>query len=229
MNKDSIVKPDRKGILVLGAGGVGCPALRRLAEAGISPIGIADPDRVERSNLPRQTLYSEKDIDRPKIEAAAESLRSMPGGTVIEVRTHACAVRGDEEFLEGYGVIVEAVDGQEQKMQIHDRIVRRRILLVHVGALGWEVQILSITGRGCLRCFFGMEAASEAPDCRRAGVVGPVAGLAGVAAAAEALRMLRGAEPHFSRRLWSFDARRMRARTIEFAARADCPVCGVAL
>jgi molybdopterin/thiamine biosynthesis adenylyltransferase len=213
-------------IFVVGAGGLGCPALRHLASSGVARLGLAEFDRVEVSNLPRQTLYRETDIGRAKVDVAAEALARLPGSASVTVETYAAVIRGDEEFLSEYDVVIDAIDRADQKLALHDRVVARGIRFVHAAATGWEGQGLSVTGSGCLRCLFGDSSDPDAPDCRRAGIVGPVVGLVGLLAADEALRLIEGRTGRWERSFWSVDARTGRCRRVPIEPRADCSVCG---
>ncbi len=163
------MNPDARGVLVIGAGGLGCPAIRRLAAAGVSRLGVAEFDTVEESNLPRQTLYRESDVGRPKLEVVRERLDVLPGRGAFLLELHDVIVRGDEDWLDTYAVIIDAVDTAEQKFALHDAIVRRNIPFVHAGASGWDAQLFTIRGPGCLRCLFGesKSGGEEAPGYRQ--------------------------------------------------------------
>lgn len=205
-------------VLVIGAGGLGCAALRHLAASGVDRIGIADCDRVEISNLPRQLLYSHADLGKQKTSAAAEALRRMPGSPSWTIATYDQIVRGDENFLAEYDVVIDCIDQADAKLALHDAVVARGIRFVHAGASGWEGQCLSVEGPGCLRCLFGSAGEIEL-DCRRQGVIGPVVGLLGLIAAEEALN------PRLVRRLFSLDALAGRSRHIAFDPEESCSIC----
>lgn len=212
------------GVLVIGAGGLGCPAIARLAAVGVGRLGVAEFDAVEESNLPRQLLYHLDDVGRPKLDVVRERLDALPGRSAFELVLHAGIARGDEPWMADYAVVIDAVDTADQKFALHDALVRRGIPLVHAGASGWEAQVLTVVGPGCLRCLFGA-GSGEAPDCRRAGVLGPVVGLAGILAAEEAVRVLGGGTPRYHRNLWSADASAGRVREVPVSPDPDCPVC----
>lgn len=211
-------------ILVIGAGGLGCAALRHLAASGVHRIGIADFDTVEVSNLPRQLLYAPSDVGRLKAEVAKERLKGLPGGAAIAIETYPVVVRGDEDFIADYRVVIDAVDRADVKLALHDSIVARRIPFIHAAASGWEGQGLTIDGGGCLRCLFGISAENDPPDCRRTGIIGPVVGLVGHLAADEALRILSGASPRWRRALWKLNALESRSKLIPFLPDPNCPI-----
>lgn len=218
---------NNQGVIVIGAGGLGCASLVRLASAGVSRIGIADFDRVETSNLPRQVLYSEEDLGRSKALAAADKLRRLPGGGALELTTYQLILKGDEDFLAEYSVVIDAVDRVDVKLRLHDSVVARRIPLVHAASSGWEGQLLTVAGGGCLRCLFGLDSAGayDPPDCSRAGAVGPVVGLVGTIAAEEAIRIVTGDPPKWSNALWRIDARTGVERSVTITKDPRCDVC----
>jgi len=211
-------------VLVIGAGGLGCAALRHLAASGVGRIGIADYDTVESSNLPRQLLYSSDDLGRLKVDAAKERLNCLPGGAAIDIVTYETIVRGDEDFIADYGVVIDAVDRADVKLALHDSLVARRIPFVHAAASGWEGQGLTIDGAGCLRCVFGASTVGDPPDCQRAGIIGPVVGLVGHLAADDALRIVSGNIPRWRRALWKLNALESRSKLIPFLPDPNCPI-----
>lgn len=222
-------------VLVAGAGGLGTSALKHLVSSGVSRVGICDFDRVELSNLPRQLLYRETDIGRLKTEVAREVLERLPGTASVDLRTHEGVIRGDEEFIAEYEVVIDALDRADAKLVFHDHLRARGLRLVHAAATGWVGQGLTITGPGCLRCLFGdsrvgdARVGIDAPDCRRAGIVGPVVGLLGLLAADEAVRLLDGRRGRWQNAFWTFDGLAGRTQMVKNSPRADCPICGAFL
>ena len=210
---------------MIGLGGLGCPALLHLAAAGIRRIGIADYDKVEISNLPRQILYSEDDLETTKVEAARKRLMKLPSAHSLTVETFNQVVRGDEDWLESFQVIIDAADRADVKMQLHDSIVGRKIPYVHAGASGWEAQGLTIENSACLRCLFGQQDDIEVPDCSRAGVVGPVVGLVGRLAGEEAVRIFYGEEPAWRNNFFTMDAKTGRTRSVTIKQDSTCTIC----
>lgn len=212
--------------MVIGAGGVGCAALKYLAAQGIDRLGLADHDRVEASNLPRQLLYGEADIGRPKAVVAAGRLAERAGSVRIEA--HETFITGDEEWLGGYDVVLDAADRAATKLALHDALVRRGVPYVYAAASGWCAQVLAIRlGSGCLRCLFGAGAA-ETSDGGEAGILGPVAGLSGTLAARQALQLARTGRADGCGRFQAIDAFAGRMRVARFPSDPDCPVCGAA-
>jgi len=217
------------GVLVLGAGGLGCPAALALAAGGVRRIGVVDDDRVDASNLHRQVLFAGADVGEPKVAVFARALaRRFPE---VEVAPHA--VRFDATnaaaLIAGYDVIVDGTDNFAAKFLANDAAVLAGKPLVHGAAVGLSGQLLTVPahGRPCYRCLFEEPPpAGVGPSCAEAGVLGPVPGVIGALQGAEAARIARGETPAFVGRLVQYDSRSMSVRTVRFNPNPLCAVCG---
>ncbi|HWE23866.1 MAG TPA: HesA/MoeB/ThiF family protein [Myxococcales bacterium] len=218
--------------LILGVGGLGCPAALALAEElpGVRLV-LVDPDRVERSNLARQILFTENDVGDTKAIVAARRLAALVPDVRAEPRVAAFRSGTAAELLAGCDVVLDGTDDFETRFLVNDAACAARIPLVHGAVLGWRGQILTVSPRRgpCLRCLFeGPPPAGAVPTCAEAGVLAPLCGVVGAAMAAEAARLLRGERPHWSGRLKQWDALHDKEREIRVPQRADCPACGLA-
>jgi molybdopterin/thiamine biosynthesis adenylyltransferase len=218
--------PARARVLVVGMGGLGCPASLALAQAGVGQLVLVDPDRVELSNLHRQPWHRDADVGRLKVDSAAAKLRAaFPS---LHVETHALRV-GPENvraLLAGADVVVDGTDGVDAKFLLNDAAVRARVPLVHGGVVRHEGLVLAaMPGGPCLRCLFEEVPGEDVlPTCARAGVLGAAAGWVGGLQAAAAEAVLRGES--LKGAYWRVDARSGRARRLSFRTRPDCPACG---
>lgn len=218
------------GVLLIGAGGLGCGTALALAAAGISPLTVVDDDHVEESNLHRQVLLSAKDAGRPKVLALAETL----GERFPSVKVRPIAQRFDAanavRLLEDCDVVVDGSDNLATKFLTNDACVLAGKPLVHAAAVGTGGQLLTVPrgGRPCYRCLFEELPAPEAdaPSCSEVGVLGPVPGVLGALQACEAARILRGESPAFAGRLIRYDSPLMTMGAIRFRANPSCRVCG---
>jgi len=221
----------RGSALIVGAGGLGCPAAFALAAAGVTRIGIADDDRVDASNLHRQILHGAADVGELKVVSLARALtRRFPA---VNVTTHA--VRFDSAsaaaLVTAYDVIVDGSDNFATKFLANDAAVLARKPLVHGAAVGTGGQLLTVPAGGhpCYRCLFEeLPPAGVGPSCAEAGVLGPVPGVIGALQGAEAARLCAGESPAFIGRLIQYDSAGMNARTIPFNPNPLCGVCGPA-
>jgi adenylyltransferase/sulfurtransferase len=212
-------------VVVIGAGGLGCPILSYLAAAGVGSITVVDGDRVELSNLQRQTLYTEADVDRPKAEAAAERLRAV--NSEIDIRPHP-EMFGPEtphSLLSGADLIIEGTDRIAARHVINRAALEADVPLLSSAASRFSGYMSRFGRPGpCYACFVP-EGAAEDGTCDRDGVLGPVVGLVGSLAASEAIRFLVGdAGPSGLLTIAELRPPSMRQVTIE--RDPACPVCG---
>ena len=141
-------------ILIVGVGGLGCPASLALAEAGVETLGLMDPDKVELSNLHRQILYSEKDLGRPKVEAAGEYLKTHYPQTKTILIPQTFGAENAEKYLNEYDLVIDGLDRLEKKFFLNDWCVKFKKPFVHAGVVKFEGQVLPVLSgqTACLRC-----------------------------------------------------------------------------
>jgi len=216
-------------VLVVGAGGLGSPALLYLAAAGVGRLGVADFDVVEHSNLQRQVLHSTADIGRRKTTSAAEKLRAL--NPHIEVVEHDERLNTATTFdvIDGYDVIVNGVDNFPSRFLLNDACVMRRKVFVDGGVL--QFVGVAMTTRGgetaCYRCLFpAFIDPGDAPCATEEGVFGPGPGLIGVIQAMETIKVIAGIGQPLYNRLLTFDALSMTFDELPVRRDPSCPVCG---
>lgn len=188
-------------VLVVGAGGLGCPALQYLAAAGIGCIGIIDPDTVSLSNLHRQILYSVNDLERPKVAAAAARLRGFY--PELKVVTYQRPLRATEalELFPQYDIILDGTDNFSSRYLISDGCQLLGKRLISGAVSGFEGQLFVFDSHRIYAgnrplsyrdVFVRPPAAGTVPDCKEAGVLGVLTGVIGTMMASEAIRLLTG-------------------------------------
>jgi molybdopterin/thiamine biosynthesis adenylyltransferase len=217
----------RARALIVGVGGLGAPAATALATAGIGGLGLADPDVVELSNLPRQPLYVTTDVGRPKVTVAAERLRALAPGLHVET-WQTRVMSADLPLARAFDVILDGTDTIAAKFAVNDLAVAARVPLVHAGVLGFRAQLLTVLphASACYRCLFEeAPPPGDVPSCEEAGVLGAVAALAGALQAAEAVRIVCGGDAAFAGRLLAVDLRAGSFRTIPVPPNPRCAVC----
>ena len=208
-------------VLVIGAGGLGCPALLYLAAAGVGRITVIDPDRVDVSNLQRQVLYTAADAGVLKVEAAARRLRAL--NDLVEIvplaqrftRANALALVGDND------VVVDGSDNFATRYLVNDACVLAGRPFVYGAIQGFTGQLSVFNWRGgpTYRCLFPEPPeAGTVPNCAEAGVLGVLPGLIGTAQAAEVVKLLAGVGEPLSGRLLLWDVLTMRIQTMTLAA-----------
>jgi adenylyltransferase/sulfurtransferase len=218
------------GVLILGAGGLGCPAALALVAGGVVRIGIVDDDRVEATNLHRQVLFQDADVGKPKAVAFARAVANLEQSWGVGIMPHA--VRFDAgnalELFQQYDVIIDGTDNFAAKFLANDAAVLARKPLVHGAAVALGGQMLTVPagGRPCYRCLFEEPPPpGVGPSCAEAGVLGPVPGVIGALMGAEAVRLAKGETPAFAGQLVQYDSRSMSVRTVRFNPNPLCAVC----
>lgn len=215
-------------VLVVGAGGLGCPALWGLAAEGVRRVRIVDPDVVERSNLPRQVLFEEHDLDQPKARVAAARVAScIDGRHEVEGRARALDETTADSLLQDIDVVIDATDGARTKDWVHREAVLRGLPLVHAAALRSEGRLLAVPGAGkpCLACLFG-RLEEDAGRCADLGVWNAAVGTTGFLAAHLAAACLRGVT--VPARYHVLDYAGGTSMPLEVRVDAQCPVCSEA-
>ena len=217
-----------KCALVIGAGGLGGPALLGLAAAGVGRLVVVDGDAVETSNLARQPLFGEGDLGRRKAEVAAARIRRLFPGVRIDAVDGRFDAGNAARLLAGVDALVDGSDNFETRFLANDAAVRAGVPLLHAGVLRYTAQLLTVIpgSTGCLRCLFeAPPPRGEVPDCADAGVLGALAGFAGALLGAEAVRVLSGERGAYAGNLLTWEARTGRSRTIPVRMRPDCTAC----
>ena len=216
-------------VLIVGAGGLGCPAALYLAAAGVGTIGIVDNDYVEVSNLQRQITHFTKDINVPKVESAAEKMLAInPEITVKTYKNFLCA-DNISSIIEGYDFVLDGTDNFPTKFLVNDACVFMGIPFSHGGILRFNGQTMTVVPgeTACYRCSFRKPPPPDAvPSCAQAGVLGAIAGILGTIQAAEALKYITGVGELITDGLLTFDARTMTFRKISLKRQESCPLCG---
>jgi len=218
-----------KTALVVGAGGLGGPALLTLATGGVGRLVLVEDDVVDTSNLARQPLFAERDVGARKAEAAAARLRALFPALALEVRDERFTAANGLELARAADVIVDGSDNFATKFLANDTALRARKPLVHGGVLRTTAQILTVAPAGlggCLRCLFeAPPPEGSVPSCADAGVLGTTAAFAGALMGAEALRLLAGERGAYEGRLFTFEAKGARGRLVLVRKRQGCPGC----
>lgn len=216
-------------VLVVGAGGLGSPALLYLAAAGVGTLGVVDADVVDTTNLQRQILHSTTDVGRPKVSSAEETLSALNPLVTIAAHETRLGPANALELIEPYDVVVDGVDNFASRFLLNDACVRAEKSLVEGGILRFRGLVMSIQGgqTACYRCAYEEPPPEgEVPTCSQAGVLGAIAGIVGTIQAAEVLKILTGlGEPLFGR-LLQLDAAGMTFHEVAVPRNADCPGCG---
>jgi sulfur-carrier protein adenylyltransferase/sulfurtransferase len=216
-------------VLVVGAGGLGSPALTYLAAAGVGTLGIVDDDVVEVSNLHRQPLHGDRDVGRAKVDSAADRLKDLNPHVTVRAHGHRFTAHTARDLVAAYDLVVDGADNFATRYLVADACGLARIPHVWASINTFAGQ-LSVwwAGRGpCYRCVF-----PEAPrpgsvaSCAEAGVLGVLPGVMGALQAAEAIKLITGVGEVSVGRIVLHDALVGSWNEVSVLARPDCALCG---
>jgi sulfur-carrier protein adenylyltransferase/sulfurtransferase len=215
-------------VLVVGAGGLGSPALLYLAGAGVGTLGIVEFDAVEISNLPRQMLHRMSDLGHSKAQSAKRSLAD--NNLDVNVALHeVCLSSGNAlDIIREYDVVVSAVDNLATRYLINDACVFLKKPMVEASVLAYEGQCtVFLPGQGCYRCLYSAPPPPGLmPSPAGAGVLSIVPAVMGSIQAMEAIKLILGIGESLSGRLLLFDALATEFRQVRVRRDANCAVCG---
>lgn len=213
-------------VLVIGAGGLGAPALMYLAAAGVGTIGVVDDDSVEGSNLQRQIIHTDARIGMAKVQSAFIALRALnPFVTILPY--HRRLNNDTAALIAEYDLILDGSDNFDTRYLVNAACVAAGKPLISAAISQWEGQI-SLYGAGgpCYACVFPQRpAAGLAPTCAEAGVMAALPGIIGSMMASEAIKYLTGAGQGLQGRLMIYDALYSEARVIAVKRDPACPCC----
>ena len=221
-------------VAIVGAGGIGAPAIQYLAAAGIGTLRVIDADTVSLDNLQRQILFATGDVGRDKVAVAGEAVARLNPEIGFEGRPARLEQVNVAGLLDGVDVVLDGSDNFATRLVVSDHCTAARIPLVSAAIGQFEAQIGTFRGwepgAPCYRCFVGDAFDAEDCDtCAELGVLGAMTGIAGSFAALEAIRQIVGFGPDAVGKLYLFDGLAPAMRTIRIAKDPSCRGCKAAL
>lgn len=217
-------------VLVVGAGGLGAPALLYLAGAGVGTIGVIDDDEVDGSNLHRQIIHADSRIGMPKVFSAQEAIGALNPFVAVRPYRRRLTDEVAGALFADYDLILDGTDNFDTRYRVNRFAARLGRPLVAAAITQWEGQISvydPARGTPCYECVFpDPPAPGLVPSCAEAGVIGPLPGVMGAMMAVEAVKAITGAGEGLRGRMLIYDALHAETRTIMLRPRPGCPACG---
>lgn len=214
-------------IVVVGAGGLGCPVLMYLVAAGVGKITLIDGDKVELSNLQRQVLYKNNHLQKPKVNVAVNNLFGLNNHVDLRPKPVHLTAKNAESLLMGADVVMDCSDNFETRYLLNAVCKEHQLLLIAGAARGLQGQLWVFDQRqnepGCLNCLFPQDGKLPAENCQNAGVLGPVLGIIGSLQASEAILYLT--EQKRGHSFVQLDALTLTWQHIQPSASQDCALC----
>jgi len=217
-------------VLVIGAGGLGSPALLYLGASGVGTLGVIDDDVVDNSNLQRQVIHRDADIGLPKVFSAQAAIKAQNPFVAVNPYHRRLTEEIASDLIDDYDMVLDGSDNSQTRYLVNRLCVELKKPLISGALSQWEGQ-LSVFDPAysgpCYQCIFPQAPADGlAPSCAEAGVVGPLPGVIGSMMALEALKIAAGAGTPARGEMLIYDALYGETRKITLKKRADCPVCG---
>lgn len=217
-------------VLVVGAGGLGSPALLYLAAAGVGTIGVIDDDVVDNSNLQRQVIHTDGRIDMPKVLSAKAAMLAQNPHVNVQTYNRRLGPQDAADLIGSYDIVLDGTDNFDTRYLINRTCVALKKPLIAAALTQWEGQISTYDpaqGAPCYCCIFPKAPADGlAPSCAQAGVLGPLPGVLGAMMAVEAVKEIAKAGEGLRGRLMIYDALYADTRVIKLKPRPNCEVCG---
>ena len=215
-------------VLIVGAGGLGSPALMYLAAAGVGTIGIIDFDKVEENNLQRQIIHNSKNIGINKTESAKNSIIDLNPNIEVETYNKKLDSKNALEIIKKYDVVIDGSDNFPTRYLVNDACVLLKKPLVYGSIFRFEghASVFNYDDGPCYRCLFPNPPPRDAvPSCAEAGVLGVLPGVIGAIQATEALKIVLGIGETLSGRFLVYDALSMAFRELKLGKNRNCPIC----
>ncbi|MEM6971693.1 MAG: molybdopterin-synthase adenylyltransferase MoeB [Pseudomonadota bacterium] len=217
-------------IAVVGAGGLGSPAILYLAAAGVGYLRVIDNDTVALSNLQRQVLFATEDVGRHKVSAAGDAVARLNPLVTLDPVADRLIEGNATALLACVDMVLDGSDSAATRHVVNAAAVALAIPLVSAAIGRWEGQVGVFdpaNGGPCYACAFPEAPdADQVPACAEAGVLGAMAGVIGAMQAVEAVKLIVGSGTPLAGRLLLYDALEAETRVLRIKRRPDCPVCG---
>ena len=211
-------------VLIIGMGGLGCPLLTYLAASGVGKIGIVDFDKVEVSNLNRQTLFNEKDIGKYKVEQAKKAIHKINKKIKIITFKKKLIFKNIKKIFKCYDIICDGTDNYNTRYLINDYCVKNKKILISSAISKFDGQLMKFDFKKkgpCYRCFMPIPPDFE-NNCQTEGIFSPVAGIMGSLQASEVLKSILNNKNDLRNRLLIFDALETEFRKSRISINPKC-------
>ena len=212
-------------VLVVGAGGIGCPLLLYLANSGVGHIGIIDNDKVEISNLNRQILFTKKDLGFLKVDLVKKSIKKINSNIKVRVFKEKINKKNIRKIFKEFDIICDGTDNFYSRYLINDHCLSMKKILISAAISKFDGHLFKFNFKKkntpCFRCFM-----SDAPlfenNCDEEGVISPLAGIIGSLQAMEVIKTILNIKSDLSRKILIFNALKSNFRTVKLLKNYKC-------
>tara|TARA_B100000945_G_C20275736_1_gene546162 strand:- start:28 stop:786 length:759 start_codon:yes stop_codon:yes gene_type:complete len=216
-------------VLVVGAGGLGCPVIDYLSRAGVGRIGIIDYDKVDSSNIHRQSIYTYKDVGKYKVEVLKRKLMDINPDVKTKIFKTKITIKNVNKILKEFDIIVDGSDNFKTKFLLN-QFARRLKKIFIVGAISkYDGHVFSFdfkrNNEACLKCFYQSEVNEETLNCETDGILGPVAGIVGNIQANEVIKNILNLKNELKDKILIVNLLNLTFRQSKFSKKKNC-ICG---
>ena len=211
-------------VLIIGMGGLGCPLLTYLAASGVGKIGLVDFDKVELSNLNRQTLFNQNDVGKFKIDQAKKAIKKINRNIKIIPFKKKITKKNINNICRDFKIICDGTDNFNTRYLVNDYCVKKKKVLVSSAISKFDGQLIKFDFRKkgpCYRCFIPSPPQDE-NNCQMEGIFSPVAGIMGSLQANEVLKSILGSKKDLTNKLLIFDALKTEFRKSKVSINPKC-------
>jgi adenylyltransferase/sulfurtransferase len=216
-------------VLIVGLGGLGSPVALYLAAAGVGELWLADHDSVDRSNLQRQIAHGEADVNRAKVDSAADAIHRINTNTRILVLNKKLHGELLDTAVRGVDPVIDCSDNFTTRFALNAACWQHKKPLISGAAIRAEGQLMTIDPRTenspCYRCLYDDAVSDEQLSCSQNGVLAPIVGVVGTLQALEAIKLLADYGTPAIGKLLAFDGKLLEWRTLKLKKDTSCPIC----
>ena len=213
-------------VLIVGAGGLGCPLADYLSRSGVGTIGIADFDRINLSNIHRQNLYDSKDIGKYKVDVIKKKIKLINPLTKIKTYKKKITNRNLNNIIKKFDFVVDGSDNFKTKFLLNEYSIKHKKILI-IGAISkFEGHVFTFDFKDkktpCLKCFYQSEPSDEILNCESEGILGPVAGIVGNIQANEVLKKILKIGSDLKKKILIINLFTLGFRKVTFEKKKNC-------
>ena len=215
-------------VLIVGAGGLGCPIADYLSRAGVGTIGIADFDKINLSNIHRQNLYNSKDIGKYKVDIVKAKIKLINPFTKIKIYKKKISNKNLNNIIKSFDIIIDGSDNFKTKFLLNKYSIRYKKILIAGAISKFDGHIFTFNFKDkktpCLKCFYQSEPSDEILNCEAEGIIGPIAGIIGSIQANEVLKKILNIGKDLNKHILIINLLTLNFRKVSFKEKKNC-VC----
>lgn len=213
-------------ILIVGAGGLGCPAVDYLSRAGVGVIGIVDFDKVSLSNIHRQAMYNSKDIGKFKVDSIYNKVKEINPNVKVNKYKTKITSKNIIKIIKKYDLILDGSDNFRTKFLLNDACLKTKKYFISGAISKYDGHVFTFNFKykkePCLKCFYQEIPSDELLNCQAEGILGPVAGMVGNIQANEALKKILNIGKNLSSNILILNFREINFRKVKFKKKKSC-------